>query len=67
MTCNTGWFKSSYSGSGNDSCIEVRMTAESSVGLRDTKDREAGALWLGSAVWAALLGRARRYPPRCVS
>lgn len=50
-----GWFKSSFSSSGSDSCVEVRM-APQSVQVRDTKNREAGTLRFGLSAWAALTG-----------
>jgi hypothetical protein len=55
---NTGWFKSSQSSSGNDTCVEVRITG-TAVGVRDTKDRASGALDLTARAWEAFLGTQR--------
>lgn len=52
------WRKSSYSTT-NSSCVEVAVTAEV-VGVRDTKDREGGALAFDPRRWSdflAMLGR----------
>jgi hypothetical protein len=55
MTRDTGWFKSSFSSGGGDSCVEVRL-ADCSVHVRDTKNREAGSLRFGLSAWTALTG-----------
>ena len=34
---DSGWFKSSFSGSNNENCVEVRISS-SSVALRDSKN-----------------------------
>ncbi|GAA5156969.1 MULTISPECIES: DUF397 domain-containing protein [Amycolatopsis] len=47
------WRKSSYSGGGND-CVEVALLAER-VGVRDSKDRDAGALSVSPSGWRGLL------------
>jgi hypothetical protein len=52
------WFKSSYSNSSADSCVEVRIT-DVTVGVRDTKDRESGALDLTARAWEAFLSTQR--------
>jgi hypothetical protein len=54
MTRDTGWFKSSVSNSGGDSCVEVRIT-DRTVHLRDTKNRDAGMLEVSPAAWAGLV------------
>ncbi|HEV7980630.1 DUF397 domain-containing protein [Amycolatopsis sp.] len=51
-----GWKKSSYSGNNSD-CVEVALGE--TVGVRDTKDRDRGALVLTSQAWSALLGAVR--------
>lgn len=56
---DTGWFKSSYSNSGSDACVEVRHLS-GEVGVRDTKARECGVLWVTPAAWGALLAAAPR-------
>jgi hypothetical protein len=51
---DTHWFKSSYSSSGSDQCVEVSII-EAAVAVRDTKDRESGALSRPAQAWTALL------------
>jgi Domain of unknown function (DUF397) len=60
------WFKSTYSGSGNESCVEVRLAG--SIGVRDSKNRDAGALWLPPSAWSAFLADLATVPtaPRLV-
>jgi len=53
MTRDTGWFKSSHSGGGSDSCVEVRPGG--SIGVRDSKNPDGGALWLSPTAWSAFL------------
>jgi hypothetical protein len=51
--------------SGNESCVEVRFA--DSIGVRDSKNRDAGALRLTSAAWATFLAdlaTAPTVPPR---
>ncbi|MEU6275866.1 DUF397 domain-containing protein [Streptomyces populi] len=45
------WFKSSYSGSQGDSCVEVALT-ENAVHVRDSKDVTRPGLAVGQAGWA---------------
>ncbi len=57
MTRDTGWFKSSYSSSGSGACVEVRIIG--SVAVRDSKNREGGALCVPTDAWMAFIaGRA---------
>ncbi|RZS43200.1 uncharacterized protein DUF397 [Herbihabitans rhizosphaerae] len=51
---DTGWFKSSFSGGADDNCVECRISADR-VGVRDSKNRDAGALWVGGESWSALV------------
>ena len=44
------WFKSSYSGSEGDSCVEVAI-AEQAVHVRDSKDVSRPAFAIGRAEW----------------
>lgn len=46
------WFKSSYSGSGGDNCVEV-ANGPHTVHVRDSKDTALGRLVLSPAAWAA--------------
>lgn len=48
------WFKSSYSGSQGDSCVEV-ATRPGTVHVRDSKDTAGPHLTLPSHVWAAFV------------
>jgi hypothetical protein len=45
------WRKASYSSSGGQ-CVEVSLAPER-AGVRDTKDRDGGALVVPSASWRA--------------
>ncbi|MFI1460839.1 DUF397 domain-containing protein [Nocardia carnea] len=46
------WFKSSYSGSGNE-CVEVAWLQDANVGVRDSKNPAGPALTFSFADWAA--------------
>ncbi|MER5265900.1 DUF397 domain-containing protein [Actinosynnema sp. NPDC002837] len=52
---DTGWFKSTYSAPASDACVECRITADHGVGVRDSKNPGAGALWVGSAAWSGFV------------
>lgn len=54
MFRDSGWFKSSYSDSGNASCVEVRMI-DAVVGVRDSKCPDAGAVWLPASSWSTFV------------
>ncbi|WP_340561810.1 DUF397 domain-containing protein [Streptomyces sp. GSL17-111] len=45
------WFKSSYSGSQGDDCVEVAI-AEQAVHVRDSKDTTLPAFTVGSEGWS---------------
>ena len=47
------WRKSSYSGGGND-CVEVALSAQH-VGVRDSKNPDAGELSVSARGWQGLL------------
>ncbi|CAL9555992.1 hypothetical protein SUDANB58_04543 [Streptomyces sp. enrichment culture] len=51
------WFKSSYSGSEGDSCVEVAH-APGAVHVRDSKDPGGPELAVSPSAWEAFLGRA---------
>ncbi|GAA3064379.1 DUF397 domain-containing protein [Actinokineospora globicatena] len=38
---DTGWFKSSFSNTSNDNCVEVRFTQGNPVAIRDSKNPTA--------------------------
>ncbi|MGW2649245.1 DUF397 domain-containing protein [Streptomyces sp. NPDC001393] len=48
------WFKSSYSGSSGDDCVEVAVTAQA-VHVRDSKDAMRTPLALGRDGWLRFL------------
>jgi hypothetical protein len=52
------WRKSSYSGNGGSSCIEV--AADGVVVVRDTTDRSGPVLAFSSAAWRQLVARLKR-------
>ena len=54
MTPDTGWFKSTYSGAANDTCVEVRLTP-TKVAVRDSKSPIPIELRLLPTTWAAFL------------
>ncbi|MDH6217506.1 DUF397 domain-containing protein [Streptomyces pseudovenezuelae] len=53
------WFKSSYSGTQGDNCIEVAL-APITIHIRDTKDRTRPHLTVTPAAWSAFVAQ----PPR---
>ncbi|MGX1547644.1 DUF397 domain-containing protein [Streptomyces adustus] len=53
------WFKSSYSGSEGDNCIEVAMRPEA-VRVRDSKDKGIRTLVVTPSAWAAFTELAAR-------
>jgi hypothetical protein len=55
MTHDTGWFKSSYSGSDANSCVEVRIIASQGVSIRDSKAPKAKVLRSTSAAWSTFV------------
>ncbi|GAA2113382.1 DUF397 domain-containing protein [Streptomyces synnematoformans] len=52
------WFKSSYSGTQGDNCVEVAIMPHA-VHVRDSKDRDGGQLTLSPAAWADFVAYAR--------
>ncbi|MFJ8867039.1 MULTISPECIES: DUF397 domain-containing protein [unclassified Streptomyces] len=51
-TSEPAWFKSSYSGTGGDNCVEVAVRPEA-VLVRDSKDTQRRALKVSSSAWSA--------------
>ncbi|MFI2435756.1 DUF397 domain-containing protein [Streptomyces sp. NPDC018693] len=49
-TTELAWFKSSYSGTQGDNCVEVAMTE--TIHVRDSKQRESGQLALSPTAWS---------------
>jgi hypothetical protein len=54
-TTELAWFKSSYSGSQGDSCVEVAVT-EQAVHVRDSKDVTRPDFGVGREGWARFVG-----------
>ncbi|MER6847255.1 DUF397 domain-containing protein [Streptomyces flaveolus] len=52
-TTELAWFKSSYSGSSGDNCVEVAVRTEA-VLVRDSKDTDRQALAVSRDAWSAL-------------
>ena len=50
-TSELAWFKSSYSGSQGDDCIEVAKGTQA-VHVRDSKDRRSPELALSPTAWS---------------
>lgn len=53
---DAAWFKSSHSGSGDDSCVEVAMLP-GAVGVRDSVDPTGPKLAFAPAAWRELTNR----------
>ncbi|WP_369265838.1 DUF397 domain-containing protein [Streptomyces harbinensis] len=51
-TTELAWFKSSYSGSQGDDCVEIAIT-EQAVFVRDSKDASRTSFKVSSAGWAS--------------
>ncbi|MFD8348150.1 DUF397 domain-containing protein [Streptomyces coelicoflavus] len=54
-TTELAWYKSSYSGSSGDDCIEVAVTAQT-VGVRDSKDVTRPHFAVGREEWSWFVG-----------
>lgn len=55
------WFKSSYSGTSGDNCVEVAV-GPGFVGVRDSKNEDGGSLAVSSAEWSAFIAFAAGQP-----
>lgn len=53
------WRKSTRSGNGGDTCVEVADNLPGQVLVRDTKDRDGGTLTFHPAPWAAFVNLAK--------
>ncbi|MFE9907279.1 DUF397 domain-containing protein [Streptomyces clavifer] len=51
-TSGLAWFRSSYSGTGGDNCVEVAIGAEA-VLVRDTKDTRKPPFAVSPGAWSA--------------
>ncbi|MGW2174946.1 DUF397 domain-containing protein [Streptomyces sp. NPDC001705] len=54
-TTELAWFKSSYSGSQGDSCVEVAVT-ERAIHVRDSKDVTRPYFAVGREEWSRFVG-----------
>jgi hypothetical protein len=54
-TTELAWFKSSYSGTQGDSCVEVSVT-EQAIRVRDSKDVTRPHFAVGREGWAQFVG-----------
>jgi hypothetical protein len=59
MSSKPIWRKSSRSGNGGDTCVEVADNLPGRVLVRDTKDRDGGTLTFEPAAWAAFVNLAK--------
>jgi hypothetical protein len=50
-TSELAWFKSSYSGSQGDACVEVARGTQA-IHVRDSKDQRSPELALSPAAWS---------------
>jgi uncharacterized protein DUF397 len=57
---DTGWFKSTFSVTANDTCVEVRIITATAVGVRDSKNPGAGTFWVRPDAWTSFLARIGR-------
>jgi len=53
-----GWFKSSFSGNGSNTCVEVAVLS-GAVAVRDSKDPEGPALRFTPQEWLVFLAGVR--------
>ncbi|MEU9639046.1 DUF397 domain-containing protein [Streptomyces tendae] len=63
-TDELSWFKSSYSGSENDNCVEVAVRPEV-VHIRDSKDKSIRPLAVTPTAWAAFAALAAEASVDC--
>jgi hypothetical protein len=54
------WRKSSYSGNGGATCVEVAANLPGVVAVRDSKDREGPALTVSNQAWSEFIEGIKR-------
>ena len=54
------WRKSSYSGNGGATCVEVGRSGDGMVAIRDTTDRSGPVLAFGPAAWWRFADQVKR-------
>jgi hypothetical protein len=59
-TTELAWFKSSYSGTEGDNCVEVAASS-GAVHVRDSKDTQGPELALAPAVWSTFVAYTAQY------
>ncbi|MET9290789.1 DUF397 domain-containing protein [Streptomyces sp. NPDC003077] len=55
LASQSTWYKSSYSGGGGNSCVEIARLSKG-VEIRDSKDAAGPALRVQASAWAAFVG-----------
>ncbi|WP_327428437.1 DUF397 domain-containing protein [Streptomyces sp. NBC_01236] len=60
-TSELAWFKSSYSGSQGDDCVEV-ATCPETIHIRDSKNTQGPQLALSPTAWGDFLTYATKCP-----
>jgi hypothetical protein len=55
---NAGWCKSSYSGGEHGNCVELAAIPDA-IGIRDTKNRDAGHLQISKRDFVSLLNEVK--------
>ncbi|MCX4819911.1 DUF397 domain-containing protein [Streptomyces sp. NBC_01142] len=58
-TSDLAWFKSSYSGTQGDSCVEVATTPET-IHVRDSKVEQSPQLAVSPSSWTSFVSYATR-------
>lgn len=56
------WHKSTKSGTNGGNCVEVAENLPGVVLVRDSKDRDGGALTFGPAAWRAFVAEVAERP-----
>ncbi|ELS53993.1 DUF397 domain-containing protein [Streptomyces viridochromogenes] len=63
MTPTLVWFKSSYSGNDGPDCVEVAISpTDTTVHIRDSKDRDGARLAFESSSWAEFINNMATTP-----
>ncbi|MEU1369394.1 DUF397 domain-containing protein [Streptomyces sp. NPDC005803] len=61
MSTELAWFKSSYSGSGGDNCVEVALRPDA-VHVRDSKDTSRPPFTVSPTAWSVFTPYASASP-----
>ncbi|MER6817360.1 DUF397 domain-containing protein [Spirillospora sp. NPDC000708] len=57
IPATAAWRKSTYSGSGNDACVEITTSVAGVVGVRDSVDPGGPVLGFAPSAWRAFTAR----------